>query len=208
MSESTLLSELLELGAIHINLVQPYQWASGWLSPIYCDNRRALSSHKAREIICEKLAGMVKKSYPEATAIAGVATGAIAIGVLVAHALSLPFSYVRPKPKDHGLGNQIEGYIAPGAKVVVVEDLISTGGSSLAAVEALRGAGVDVLGMVAIFTYGFPQAQANFEAHRVQLETIESYAWLIDFLKREGKINQEQESTLQRWRQSPETWGR
>ena len=166
---------LLETQAVKLSPEKPFQWSSGWLSPIYCDNRITLSDPTARTFIKKALAKVIQKQFPEATAVAGVATAGIPQGVLVADTLQLPFAYVRPKPKEHGMGNQIEGRIAPGQKVVVIEDLISTGGSSLKSVEALRAAGVEVVGMVAIFTYGFQIADANFENSCVPLVTLREY---------------------------------
>lgn len=203
-----LLDILLSTKAIHLSADTPFQWASGWLSPIYTDNRKALSSHEAREIICNFLTALIQTHYPQAEALVGVATGGIAMGAIAAHALRMPFAYVRPKPKDHGMGNQIEGHVAPGAKVVVVEDLISTGGSSLSAVQALRDAGMEVVGMVAIFTYAFPQAEENFAKAGVELHTISSYPQLLERLKDRGEITQEQLQTLGQWRQNPSEWGR
>lgn len=154
------------------------------------------------------MVNIVRSKYADAQAVAGVATGAIAIGALVAHALQLPFAYVRPKPKEHGLENQIEGQLAPGCRVVVVEDLISTGGSSLAAVAALRKANVSVMGMVAIFTYAFPQAEANFAREGVALDTLESYPSLLALLASQGRLTEADRLSLASWRQAPETWGR
>ena len=207
MPDSILL-DLLAANAIHVSTDKPFTWASGWLSPIYCDNRRALSSHEARQKICDSFCQTIATYYPSATSIAAVATGAIAMGAIVAHTLKMPFAYVRPKPKDHGMGNQIEGFIGPAERVVVLEDLISTGGSSLGAVAALRSAGVDVLGMVAIFTYAFPQAARRFAEAEVELHTLESYPHLLQLLREQGRLTDEQLGVLSAWRESPETWGR
>lgn len=206
--QPSILDDLLAVGAIHLSPDKPFQWASGWLSPIYCDNRRALSSHEARQKIIDGMLAIIAKEYPNAEAIVGVATGAIAIGALVAHSLKLPFAYVRPKPKEHGLGNQIEGWLREGANVVVVEDLISTGGSSLGAIEALRAAGVQVMGMVAIFTYDFPQAKANLERAAVTCHTLESYPHLVELLAARGELDAHTVSSLNEWRQAPEMWGK
>lgn len=150
---------------------------------------------------------LIAEEFPEANAVVGVATGGIAIGVLVAHALKLPFAYVRPKPKEHGLGNQIEGAITEGSQIVVIEDLISTGGSSLNAVKTLQAAGHNVLGMVAIFTYDFPQARRNFTESGVRLCTLESYPRLLDYLNARAELSESQLAVLREWRESPETWG-
>ncbi|MBQ4306743.1 MAG: orotate phosphoribosyltransferase, partial [Bacteroidales bacterium] len=163
---------LLRIGAVLLRPDEPFTWASGWRSPIYCDNRRILSDPELRSMVAEAFAAKVAELYPEAEVLAGVATGAIAHGVLVADRMCKPFVYVRPKPKDHGTGSQIEGKLPEGAKVVVIEDLISTGMSSLAAVDALRKAGADVLGMVAIFTYGFDLASERFKEAGVPLATL------------------------------------
>lgn len=201
-------SYLLETKAVQLRPTQPFQWSSGWLSPIYCDNRITLSHPAARTFIKKSLAQVIKKQFPEGTAIVGVATAGIAQGALVAEALQLPFAYVRPKPKEHGMGNQIEGAIPVGAKVVVVEDLISTGGSSLKCVEALRAAGIEVVGMVAIFTYGFSTAQKNFESAQVPLVTLSEYKYLIDEAVKQSYIAADSLETLKKWRKNPATWGR
>lgn len=200
-------SFLLETKAVQLRPNEPFQWSSGWKSPIYCDNRITLSSPEARTFIKKSLAKLIKKNFPDAQAIAGVATAGIAQGALVADYLNLPFSYVRPKPKEHGMGNQIEGRIEKGQKVVVIEDLISTGGSSLKAVEALRAAGVEVVGMVAIFTYGFKVADENFDANNVKLATLSSYKYLIDEALQSNYISADDVASLQKWRRNPEKWG-
>lgn len=199
---------LLETQAVKLSPEKPFQWSSGWLSPIYCDNRITLSEPAARTFIKKALAKVIQKQFPEATAIAGVATAGIPQGALVADALQLPFAYVRPKPKEHGMGNQIEGRIAPGEKVVVIEDLISTGGSSLKSVEALRAAGVEVVGMVAIFTYGFQIADANFEKAGIPLVTLSEYKYLIDEAVKQNYIPATTVDSLKKWRRNPEKWGR
>ncbi|HIW11471.1 MAG TPA: orotate phosphoribosyltransferase [Candidatus Rikenella faecigallinarum] len=199
---------LLQIKAIKLSPANPFTWASGWHSPIYCDNRKTLSYPAARKQIYEAFAKIIAEKYPQAEVIAGVATGAIACGVLTAEALNKPFIYVRSAPKDHGMANQVEGYFEPGAKVVVVEDLISTGGSSLKAVEALRAAGCEVLGMVAIFTYGFPTAAANFEKAGVQLDTLSNYNTLLELAVEQNYIHADELATLREWRQSPDTWNR
>ena len=199
---------LLQIKAIKLSPANPFTWASGSRSPIYCDNRKTLSYPAARREIYESFASLITEKYPHADVIAGVATGAIACGVLTAEALSKPFIYVRSAPKDHGMANQVEGHFEPGSKVVVVEDLISTGGSSLKAVEALRSAGCDVLGMVAIFTYGFPTASSNFAQAGVELDTLSDYNTLIELATEQGYVQPEEVTTLREWRQSPDTWGR
>ena len=199
---------LLQIKAIKLSPANPFTWASGWHSPIYCDNRKTLSYPAARKEIYQAFDRIISEKYPQADIIAGVATGAIACGVLTAEELGKPFIYVRSAPKDHGMANQVEGYYEPGAKVVVVEDLISTGGSSLKAVEALRNAGCEVLGMVAIFTYGFPTATANFEKAGVELETLSNYNTLIELAAEQNYIKPEEMETLREWRKSPDTWNR
>ncbi|WP_298061931.1 orotate phosphoribosyltransferase [uncultured Rikenella sp.] len=199
---------LLQIKAIKLSPANPFTWASGWRSPIYCDNRKTLSYPAARKEIYRAFAALIAEKYPQTEVIAGVATGAIACGVLAAEELGKPFIYVRSAPKDHGMANQVEGYFEPGAKVVVVEDLISTGGSSLKAVEALRAAGCEVLGMVAIFTYGFPTAAANFEKAGVELNTLSNYSTLIELAAEQNYIAPEDMATLREWRKAPDTWGR
>ena len=199
---------LMDLGAVLLRPSAPFTWASGWHSPIYCDNRRILSSPQVRSFVAQALADEAARLYPEAEVVAGVATGAIAHGVLAADRLGKPFVYVRPKPKDHGTGSQIEGVLEPGRKVVVIEDLISTGMSSLAAVDALRKAGADVLGMVAIFTYGFDVAREAFEKAGVRLTTLSCYSVLAEEARDRGYIDQEGFKTLQAWRESPSTWNK
>jgi len=198
---------LLQIKAIKLQPSNPFTWASGWKSPIYCDNRKTLSFPEVRSYICDSFASMVKQLYPTADLIAGVATGAIAHGVLAADKLQLPFIYVRSGAKEHGLGNQIEGYFVPGQKVVVIEDLISTGGSSLSAVKALREAGCEVLGMVAIFTYEFKKASDAFAAENCALSTLSNYTVLVDTAVNTGYIGQTEVETLKKWRVDPSVWG-
>ena len=197
---------LLQSKAIKLEPANPFTWASGWKSPIYCDNRRTLGFPEIRNIIRDALVQTVKKYYPDVEAIAGVATGAIAQGVLVADVMGLPFVYVRSSAKEHGLGNQVEGYLEPGKKVVVVEDLISTGGSSIAAVEALRRAGNPVLGMTAIFTYGFPLSVENFAKADCELHTLTDYNKLLQLALESGYIRPEQLDLLKKWRENPDKW--
>ncbi|MGM9786219.1 MAG: orotate phosphoribosyltransferase [Candidatus Cryptobacteroides sp.] len=206
--EKEVAKSLLDIKAVMLRPDEPFTWASGWLSPIYCDNRRLLSYPQARENVCRWMADIIKEKYPDADVIAGVATGAIAHGYLVAHILRKPFVYVRPKPKDHGTGSQIEGLLPSGSKVVVVEDLISTGMSSLAAVSALYKAGADVLGMVAIFSYNFNHARKAFENADVELTTLSNYDTLIGVARETGYVKDEDMEILKEWRYSPSTWGR
>jgi orotate phosphoribosyltransferase len=198
---------LLQIKAIKLQPSNPFTWASGWKSPIYCDNRKTLSFPEVRSYIRDSFAEIVKELYPHAELIAGVATGAIAHGVLVADKLGLPFVYVRSGVKDHGLGNQIEGYFETGQKVVVIEDLISTGGSSLGAVNSLREAGCEVLGMVAIFTYGFEKASDGFAAVKCKLDTLCNYNTLIEIAVETGYIGKSEVETLKKWRENPSAWG-
>lgn len=206
-SEEKVAQGLLKIGAVKLRPQEPFTWASGWHSPIYCDNRKTLSYPEIRTVVRDAFAAVVKAKYPQAEVIAGVATGAIAQGALVADALGLPMVYIRSKAKDHGMGNLIEGDLKAGQKVVVIEDLISTGGSSLKAVEAVREAGAEVLGMVAIFTYGFPVSEAAFQEHRVELTTLSNYNVLIDAALKSGYVKEGEVETLKEWRKAPEKWG-
>ncbi|HEX2969890.1 MAG TPA: orotate phosphoribosyltransferase [Bacteroidales bacterium] len=198
---------LLQINAIKLQPSNPFTWASGWKSPIYCDNRKTLSFPGVRSYIRDSFSDLIKDLYPGAQLIAGVATGAIAHGALVADKLGLPFIYVRSGAKEHGLGNQIEGYFEKGQKVVVVEDLISTGGSSLNAVTALRDAGCDVLGMVAIFTYEFKKAADAFSAAACKLDTLSNYSVLVGEAVKSGYIGESEVETLKKWRVDPASWG-
>ena len=198
--------KLLAVKAIKLQPNEPFTWASGWKSPFYCDNRKTLSYPDLRSFVKLELCHLIQEHFPEAEAVAGVATGAIAQGALVADELGLPFCYVRSKAKDHGMQNLIEGQVAEGAKVVVVEDLISTGGSSLKAVEALRQAGVEVVGMVASYTYGFPVAEEAFRKAGVKLVTLTDYEAVVHEALRTGYISQADVSLLAEWRQNPSQW--
>ena len=198
--------KLLEVKAIKLQPNDPFTWASGWKSPIYTDNRKTLAYPELRSFVKQELVHLIHEEFPEANAVAGVATGAIAQGALVADELLLPYCYVRPKPKDHGMGNQIEGTIPEGAKVVVVEDLISTGGSSLKAVDALRKAGFEVVGMVASYTYGFPIAEEAFKAANLKLVTLSDYEHTTAIAAKTGYIKEEDLAVLAEWRKSPSTW--
>lgn len=197
---------LLQINVIKLNPANPFTWASGWKSPIYCDNRKTLSYPEVRKEIYEAFASLIAEKYPQVDVIAGVATGAIACGVLAAEAMGKPFIYVRSAPKSHGMANQVEGQYTSGQKVVVIEDLVSTGGSSLNAVEALRAAGCDVLGMVAIFTYGFPVATENFAKAGVELTTLSNYNTLIETAIEQGYVQPQELETLTEWRKNPDTW--
>ena len=197
---------LLQINAIKLQPSSPFTWASGWKSPIYCDNRKTLSFPEVRSFIAASFASMVKNLYPDVQMIAGVATGAIAHGVLVADNLGLPFIYVRSGAKEHGLGNQIEGHYEKDQKIVVIEDLISTGGSSLNAVKALRDAGCEVLGMLAIFTYEFNKASDAFAAENCRLNTLSNYSALVEEALKSGYIGQSEIDTLKRWRIDPANW--
>lgn len=198
--------KLLAIKAVKLQPNDPFTWASGWKSPFYCDNRQTLSYHDVRSFVKLGLTHAVLDHFPEADAVAGVATGAIAQGVLVADELALPYAYVRPKPKDHGMKNQIEGRLPEGAKVVVVEDLISTGGSSLKAVAALREAGFEVVGMVASFTYGFPIAEEAFKEAGVKLVTLTDYPHVVEKALETGYIKEEDVPMLHEWRKDPANW--
>lgn len=208
MVKNLVATNLLKINAIKLSPDKPFTWASGWLSPIYCDNRKALSYPEARNVIAESFAHFIKEHYPNAEVIAGVATGAIAHGMLVADRLNLPFIYVRSAAKQHGLTNQVEGVFSVGQKVVVIEDLVSTGMSSLAAVEALKAAGCDVLGLLAIFTYQFAKSVEAFSKAGVRLDTLSNYTELIDIAIEQGYVKQEQVELLKQWRKSPDKWGR
>ena len=198
---------LLQIKAIKLQPSNPFTWASGWKSPIYCDNRKTLSFPEVRSYIRDSFASLIRELYPDAGMIAGVATGAISHGALAADKLGLPFIYVRSGAKEHGLGNQIEGYYEKGQKVVVVEDLISTGGSSLNAVKALRESGCEVLGMAAIFTYEFKKASDGFAAENCKLNTLCNYSVLIDTAVKTGYVTESDVETLKDWRKDPGSWG-
>ena len=198
--------KLLKVKAIKLQPSNPFTWASGWKSPFYCDNRKTLSYTELRSFVKIELTRIILENFQDVDAIAGVATGAIAQGALVADALSLPFVYVRSKPKDHGLENLIEGELKPGMKVVVVEDLISTGGSSLKAVEAIRNNGCEVVGMVASYTYGFPVAAKAFADSKVKLITLTNYEAVVDQAVKTGYITEDEVEVLHEWRKDPAHW--
>lgn len=197
---------LLQTEAVKLSSQAPFTWASGWKSPIYCDNRRVLSYPSARNYIKLAMSKAVAELYPEAEVIAGVATGAISWGILVADALNLPFVYVRPKPKDHGLENLVEGYLPGGARTVVIEDLISTGGSSLKAVRALRDQGAKVMGLLAVYTHGFSVAEELFQEANCTLNTLSRYEFVIEEAVSQGYIPSEELVLLTEWRKDPANW--
>lgn len=197
---------LLNIQAIKLSIDKPFTWSSGWKSPIYCDNRLSLSFPEIRTAVKEGLALAIRANFSDAEAVAGVATAGVPQGALVADALNLPFLYVRPKPKDHGMENLIEGKITRGQKVVVVEDLVSTGGSSLKSVQALRDAGFVVVGMVCIFNYGFDVATKNFEEANVSLVTLSDYGHLLNFALQKQYISEAEIISLKAWRVDPASW--
>lgn len=201
-------SKLLDIEAIKLSIEKPFTWASGWKSPIYCDNRLSLSYPAIRTAIKEALVEVIKSKYDNVEAIAGVATAGIPQGALVAEALNVPFIYVRSKPKGHGMENMIEGKVTPGQKVVVIEDLVSTGGSSLKAVADLRNSGFEVLGMAAIFTYGFDIAAENFKEANVTLTSLSNYKLLLQEALKRGYVIDAQLPHLESWRSNPASWGK
>ena len=204
--DKLLAKKLLGVSAVKLQPKNPFTWASGWKSPIYTDNRKTLSFPEVRSFVKVELTSLIKEKFEEFDVIAGVATGAIAQGALIADELDMPYVYIRSAAKDHGMGNLIEGEIKPGQKVVVVEDLISTGGSSLKAVEAVRQAGCEVVGMVAIFTYGFPIAEEKFKEAGVTLYTLSNYNAVLEAAAETGYINSEDIETLKVWRENPSQW--
>lgn len=206
LTEKQVADKLLKIKAVKLQPRNPFTWASGWKSPIYCDNRKTLSYPQIRTYIKTQLCRVIQEQFPDVDVIAGVATGAIAQGALVADELGLPFIYIRPTPKDHGLENLIEGDLKPRQKVVVVEDLISTGGSSLKAVDAIRNNGSEVLGMVAVFSYGFPVAEQQFRASRVKLITLCDYDAVLTEALHTNYISEEDVETLREWRTNPSEW--
>lgn len=205
-NEKVVAEKLLQAGAVQLNPQQPYTWASGWKSPVYCDNRSVLSFPYIRDFIKSELCNVVFEKFPDAAVLAGVATAGIAWGAMAADQLKLPFVYVRPKPKEHGLGNQIEGKLQAGQPVVVVEDLISTGKSSLQVVEVLKQAGVEVIGMVAIFSYGFDEATKNFEKAGIPLYTLTNYTELVNLALERGMVQADIKNVLDNWRLDPANW--
>lgn len=206
--EQAVADKLLQIQAVKLSPNEPFTWASGWKSPIYCDNRRILSHPHIRDFIKSEMTNMVFTQFPDADLIAGVATAGIPHGALVADLLSLPFVYVRSKPKEHGMGNQIEGEVKAGQKAVVIEDLISTGKSSMEAIVALQAAGVEVIGLCSIFTYGFPQAEQVFSDAGIKTVSLSNYSALIETALQRELVDANQVAFLNEWRQQPATWGR
>ena len=198
--------KLLQINAVKLSPDQPFTWASGWKSPIYCDNRKVLSFPFIRDYIKSELCSVAFSQFQDADVIAGVATAGIAWGAMVADQLKLPFIYVRPKPKEHGLGNQIEGEYKAGQKVVVIEDLVSTGKSSLQVVDVLRSAGLEVAGMISIFNYRFDDGRTAFEQADVELVSLTDYPTLLELAQKKGLIKEDQVEVLLNWRMSPATW--
>jgi len=207
MTDSKIVAEkLLQANAVKLNLKQPFVWASGWKSPIYCDNRRILSFPFIRDFIKSELCNLIFEKFPEAEQLAGVATAGIAWGAMAADQLKLPFIYVRPKPKEHGMGNQIEGYFEKGQRTVVIEDLVSTGKSSLQVVDVLKVAGLNVTGMVSIFTYGFPIASEVFSRSGIEYHSLTDYPTLIARAVEKGLVKIEEQEILLKWRSDPSNW--
>lgn len=207
MTDASIIAEkLLQVSAVKLNPEQPYTWASGWKSPIYCDNRSVLSHPYVRDFIKSELCNVIFEKFQNAEVLAGVATAGIPWGAMAADQLKLPFIYVRPKPKEHGLGNQIEGQYQPGQKVLVIEDLISTGKSSLQAVDALLEKGLEVIGMVSIFTYGFAVASNTFETRGLTVYSLTDYPSLLTLALQKGLIQEDQLPMLDQWRQDPSNW--
>ncbi len=198
--------KLLQIKAIKLNIKHPFTWASGWKSPIYCDNRKILSFPFVRDFVKSEMCNVIFQSFPDAEMIAGVATAGIPWGAMAADQLKLPYIYVRPKPKEHGLGNQIEGFFEPGKRVVVVEDLISTGKSSLQVVDVLKTAGLKVEGMVSIFNYGFPDAKNAFEKYQIPLKSLTDYDSLIALAIEQNVVLESDQNALLNWRQNPADW--
>ena len=200
--------KLLQINAVKLNTDQPFTWASGWKSPIYCDNRRALGYPYVRDFIKSELCAVIFEHFAGADAIAGVATAGISWGAMAADQLKLPFMYVRPKPKEHGMGNQIEGLFEKGQRVVVVEDLISTGKSSLQVCEVLKNEGIIIDGMVSIFNYGFAQANTAFETAGIKLHSLSNYESLINNVQNQGSLSDLQLNSLLNWRENPSEWSK
>lgn len=207
-NESAVAEKLLQAEAIKLSPNNPFTWASGWKSPIYCDNRKVLGFPYIRDFVKSEMCSVIFSEFPDAELLAGVATAGIAWGAMAADQLKLPYIYVRPKPKEHGLGNQIEGFYTPGKKVVVVEDLVSTGKSSLQVVDVLKAAGLHIEGMVSIFTYGFDVAAKAFEESGVRYIPLTNYNQLISLAGQKGLVSNDELASLEAWRQTPETWGR
>jgi len=198
--------KLLQIKAIKLSVDNPFTWASGWKSPIYCDNRKILSFPYIRDFIKSEICNLIFQSYENAEMLAGVATAGIAWGAMAADQLKLPFIYVRPKPKEHGLGNQVEGYYEPGKKIVVIEDLISTGKSSLLVTDVLQSEGLQVEGMVSIFNYGFDAAKNAFEHAKISLHSLTDYDSVIELALEQNYVSKEDQKTLLNWRNNPSEW--
>ena len=205
-NEKAIAEKLLQVNAIKLNPLQPFTWASGWESPIYCDNRKVLSFPFIRDFIKSEMCNVIFEHFQEAEMLAGVATAGIAWGAMAADQLKLPYIYVRPKPKEHGLGNQVEGYYEKGQKVVVIEDLVSTGKSSLQVVDVLKEAGVQVIGMVSIFTYGFPAAAAAFKSYQLPLYALTNFPVLIELAIEKRIISPELQRVILQWKEDPSVW--
>ena len=205
-NETAVAEKLLQVDAVKLNIENPYTWASGWKSPIYCDNRKVLSFPFVRDFIKSEMSSIIFERFADAEVLAGVATAGIAWGAMSADQLKLPYIYVRPKPKEHGLGNQIEGVYSAGQKVLVIEDLISTGKSSLQVCEVLKNAGVEVIGMVSIFNYGFPQAQEAFAKANVPYISLTNYEVLIKLAIEKGIVSESQHFSLLNWKNNPAEW--
>ena len=198
--------KLLQINAIKLNIHEPFTWASGWKSPIYCDNRKVLSFPFIRDVIKSEMCNVIFQDYEKADMLAGVATAGIPWGAMAADQLKLPYIYVRPKPKEHGLANQIEGYFEQGKRVLVIEDLISTGKSSLQVVDVLKNAGLEVIGMISIFNYGFQIAKDAFESYKLPTKSLTDYETLISVAIEKGSVKEEDQSALLKWRSDPENW--
>ena len=205
-NEKAIAEKLLQVEAVRLNLKEPFTWASGWKSPIYCDNRRILSFPFVRDYIKSELCNVVFEKFPDAELLAGVATAGIAWGAMIADQLKLPYIYVRPKPKEHGLGNQVEGYFERDQKAVIIEDLVSTGKSSLQVVDVLKNAGVEVVGMVSIFTYDFPVAAEAFKMAGLKYQPLTSYPALIQLAIEKGIVSSNEQEVLLKWRNDPANW--
>jgi orotate phosphoribosyltransferase len=206
-NETAVAEKLLQVEAVRLSPEKPFTWASGWKSPIYCDNRKVLGFPYIRDFIKSEMCNVIFEEFPDAELLAGVATAGIAWGAMAADQLKLPYIYVRPKPKEHGLGNQIEGYYKGGQKTLIIEDLISTGKSSLEVVDVVRNAGLEVVGMVSIFTYGFAKADENFAAKGVKYRSLTNYQHLIELAVQKGQVSADLQETLMQWREAPEKWG-
>ena len=207
-NEKTVAEKLLQVNAVKLNPKEPFTWASGWKSPIYCDNRKLLGYPYVRDFIKSEMCNVIFEKFPDAELLAGVATAGIAWGAMASDQLKLPYIYVRPKPKEHGLGNQIEGYYEKGMKTIIIEDLISTGKSSLQVVDVVRNAGLDVIGMVSIFTYGFEAAATACSDAGVPTISLTNYPTLIELAVEKGTIDPEDQNTLLNWSKNPSEWGR